>query len=107
MGTLEFVIAIVAITVVGGIIRDRQRMKAGYAPRYGRKSRRKHRHGNGNGKGMDMDCPLCAGLAANGESPEEFEARLAKLAALEGRVQVLEKIVTDKGRTLADEIDGL
>lgn len=104
MGVFEFVIVIVAITAVGGIVRDKQRIKAGYAPMFGRK---RHRHGNGNGGGADMGCPLCAGLAGEGESAEELEARLKNLAALEERVQVLEKIVTDKGRTLADEIDSL
>lgn len=101
MHVFEFVILIVAITVIGGIIRDRQRIKAGYAPRFGRKRGGKH------GNGMDMGCPLCAGLTANGESPEEVEAKLAKLVALEDRVQVLEKIVTDKGRSLSEEIDSL
>ncbi len=110
MGIFEFIIVIVAITAIGSIVRDKQRIKAGYAPVFGRK---RHRHGKGNGNGMDMGmgmgmgCPLCAGLSEDGESPEELEARLKNLAALEERVQVLEKIVTDKGRTLADEIDSL
>ena len=100
MQVFEFVIILVAITVIGGIIRDRQRMKAGFAP-----GRKRHKHGNGSG--MGMGCPLCAGLGASGEGAEEIEAKIEKLAALEDRVQVLEKIVTDKGRTLADEIDSL
>ncbi len=102
MQVFEFIIVIVVITVIGGIIRDKQRIKAGYAPRFGRK-----RHKHGNGMAMGMGCPLCAGLAANGESAGELEAKIEKLAALEERVQVLEKIVTDKGRNLADEIDSL
>lgn len=104
MGVFEFVIVIVAITAIGGIVRDKQRIKAGYPPTFGRK-RHRSRHGNGNG--MGMGCPLCAGLATDGESSEELEAKIEKLAALEQRVQVLEKIVTDKDRTLADEIDSL
>ncbi|MCH8863346.1 MAG: hypothetical protein IID51_12675 [Proteobacteria bacterium] len=116
MGVFEFIIVIVAITAIGGIVRDKQRIKAGYAPRFGRhrhRSRHRNSHSNGSGKGMDMGlgmgmgCPLCAGLAADGEGAEELEARLKNLTALEERVQVLEKIVTDKGRTLADEIDRL
>jgi hypothetical protein len=108
VGVFEFVIVVVAITVIGGVVRDKQRIKAGYPPRF---SRKRHRHGSGNGNGMDMGmgmgCLLCAGLAADGEGAEELEAKIAKLAALEERVQVLEKIVTDKGRNLADEIDRL
>lgn len=56
---------------------------------------------------MGMGCLLCASLLEDGESAKELEARLRNLTALEERVQVLEKIVTDKGRTLADEIDSL
>lgn len=122
MGVFEFIIVIVAITAIGGIVRDKQRIKAGYAPVFGRHRHRsrhsqshrsRHSNGNGRGEGMGMDmgmgmgCPLCAGLAADGEGAEELEARLKNLTALEERVQVLEKIVTDKGRTLADEIDRL
>lgn len=102
MQVFEFIIVLVAITVIGGIIRDKQRIKAGYAPRFGGK-RRKH----GNGMDLGMGCPLCAGLGADGESAAEFEERLKKLVALEERVQVLERIVTDKGSTLAAEIDRL
>lgn len=104
MPVLEFIIVIVAITVIGGIIRDKQRIKAGYPPKF---SSKRHKHGNGMDMGMGMGCPICAGLGADGESAEELEAKIEKLAALEERVQVLERIVTDKGRTLADEIDGL
>ena len=110
MGIFEFIIAIVAITAIGGIVRDKQRIKAGYAPRFGRKRHRhSHSHGQSSGKGMGMgmSCPLCAELSGDGEGAEELEARLRNLTALEERVQVLEKIVTDKGRTLADEIDSL
>ncbi len=110
MGIFEFIIAIVAITAIGGIVRDKQRIKAGYAPVFGRhRHRHRNSHSSGSGKGMDMGmgCPLCASLSEDGESAEELEARLRNLTALEERVQVLEKIVTDKGRTLADEIDSL
>lgn len=114
MGVFEFVIAVVGITAVGGIIRDKQRIKAGYPPAFSRKRHRRAKsrgEGMGNGMGMDMGmdtgCPLCASLAGDGESAAELEERLRKLPALEERVQVLEKIVTDKGRSLADEIDSL
>ncbi len=104
MHVFEFVIFIVVIGVIGGILRDRQRIKAGYPPSF---SRKRHKHNDGMDMGMGMGCPLCAGLFDNGEGAEEMEAKIEKLAALEERVQVLEKIVTDKGRSLADEIDGL
>ena len=104
MQVFEFIIVIIAITVIGGIIRDKQRIKAGYAPKFGRK---RHKHGNGMDMGMGMGCPLCAGLGADGENAAEIEEKLEKLVALEERVQVLERIVTDKGSTLADEIDRL
>lgn len=41
------------------------------------------------------------------EIPAETEALLAEVARLRDRVEVLERLATDKSRRLADEIDSL
>ncbi|MFQ5534608.1 MAG: hypothetical protein ACE5EM_07300 [Sphingomonadales bacterium] len=78
MNPFEMVVAIVLITVIGGVIR----------------SKLKHQSGN----------------------PDKFEGyldeagvtgQLQKIDQLEERIKVLERIVTDKNRSLADEIDNL
>ena len=94
MQVFEFVIVIVMVVTIGSILRDRQRIKAGYPPMFGRHRGRHH---------QGADCPLCA----NGENAEEVRDQLDKLEGLEERIQVLERIVTDKSSSLADEIDQL
>lgn len=80
MGVFEFVIAVVAIGTIGQIIREKQKAK--------------YRH--------QQDCVFCQ----NGNS-EETEFKLNQLDKLEERIKILEKIVTDKGYNLAEEIDRL
>lgn len=94
MHVFEFVIFIVAIVFIGGIIRDRQRIKAGYPPMFGKGSH-------------SSACPLCEGLTEAFGDAGEVRDKLAKMSALEDRIQVLERIVTDKRGNLAEEIDNL
>lgn len=99
MQVFEFVIVVVIVVTIGSIFRDRQRIKAGYPPMFGR---RRGRGGEGD-RHQGEGCPLCA----NGEDAEAVKERLARLEGLEERIQVLERIVTDSRSTLADDIDNL
>ena len=108
MDVFEFVLAIVLIGVVGGIIRDRMKIKHGHTG-HGQYRATGHK-ANGNGAGLGAGfggCPLCSELASDGASVDEIRQKLEKLARLEERVQVLERIVTDRRVHLAEEIDRL
>lgn len=115
MGVFEFVIIVVAIVFGTGVVRDRQRIKAGYPPTFGRgRKGRRGRNGrndrnerSGRDGGDFSDCPTCERLTAEFGNVGELRDKLANMSALEERIQVLERIVTDKGGNLADEIDNL
>ena len=111
MGVFEFILAIVLIGVGGGIIRDRMKYKHG-------KTGPGHSAAKGNGAGYGADdfgmgfgsgmgCPLCDGLVSDGDTSDDIREKLERLGKLEERVQVLERIVTDRRVHLAEEIDRL
>ncbi|WP_339862273.1 hypothetical protein [Paremcibacter congregatus] len=86
----SMIVAVVAISVIGGIIM--QYLK-------------------GKEKGVDYDLDGLAeklGLGdGGGMSKKALKPYLERIDQLEERVRVLERIATDKGRSLADEIDQL
>ncbi|PHZ84859.1 hypothetical protein [Paremcibacter congregatus] len=86
----SMIVAVVAISVIGGIIM--QYLK-------------------GKEKGVDYDLDGLAeklGLGdGGGMSKKALKPYLDRIDQLEERVRVLERIATDKGRSLADEIDQL
>lgn len=92
MQVFEMVVLIVAITVIGGII----------------KSYIDKKHTRGSGRMMDdlMD-DLGMGEDDGFYTKKDMARFMDRFEAMEKRIQVLERIATDKGRTLADEIDGL
>ena len=89
-GSPEFVIAIIAVTMGGWLINNWIRAKHGYAL-----------EDEWGGKTLPSD---------NGETrrlKSENRELLEKLDKMQDRMVVLEKIVTDRGYSLADEIEGL
>ena len=90
----EFVLAIVAITTFGGILRTWVRAKHGLPDREPRPHRRRRREG--------------AEDTAEVERLKAENSRLTdRLEASEDRLAVLERIVTDKSYSLASEIEAL
>lgn len=77
MGVFEFVIALVGISTIGSIIREKQKAKL-------------------------RKCQDCEERANNSEKEEP-----QKMDVLEERIQILEKIITDKGYNLSEEIKNL
>ncbi len=90
MHVFEMVIWIVAICVIGGVIKS-------YLDR---------RKGSGGGDMMD-EMMMDMGMGENYYSKAKMDPYLAKIDALEERVRVLERIATDKGHALAEEINRL
>ncbi len=89
MGFWEAIVLIVCISVIGGIIM--QYLK-------------------GKEKGVDYDIDKLAdalGLNDGYMSKKKLRPHLQRIDKLEERIKVLERIATDKGRNLADEIEGL
>lgn len=86
MQVFEMVVLIVAICVIGRIIRSY----------LGRK------HPRGSDYARDG-----LGMGKKYYSKKELAPFMAKFEAMEERIQVLERIATDKGRNLASEIDNL
>ncbi|PCI32451.1 MAG: hypothetical protein COB54_06810 [Alphaproteobacteria bacterium] len=85
----SMIVAVVAISVLGGIVI--QYLK---------------------GKEMGVDYDLdklseALGLSDGYMSKNKLKPYLERIDQLEERVKVLERIATDKGRTLSDEIDRL
>ncbi len=89
MHVFEMVVWIVAIAVVGGIIKS-------YFDRG--KSR--------GSEGMMDDLMNDLGMG-DYYSKKEIDRFIGKFESMEQRIQVLERIATDKGRNLASEIDNL
>ncbi len=89
-GSPEFVIAIVAISTIGWVINNWIRAKHGYEleDEFG-------------GKTLPKDTGENKRLKAENRELND------KLDAMQDRMIVLEKIVTDRGYTLADEIEAL
>lgn len=87
---MEFVIAIVAISTFGWLANNWIRAKHGYAleDEWGGKTKR-------------ADSSEAQALKAENRALHE------KLDAMQDRMVVLEKIVTDRGYSLADEIEAL
>ncbi len=77
MGVFEFVIAIVGISTIGSIIREKQKAKL-------------------------RKCQEC-----EERSQHKDQQQPEKMDVLEERVQILEKIITDKGYNLSEEIKNL
>ena len=90
MNPFEMVIAIVAIVTVGSIIRTKQMAKYGGRPR----SMRQMFQGGGNDDAEAI------------ESAEASRLR-DEVKALKERIQVLERIATDRDNSLAREIEQL
>ncbi len=92
MHVFEMVVLIVAISVIGGIIKS-------YIDRNNNRS---------SGSMMD-DLKNDLGMSEGDGfyTKKDMTSFMGKFEAMERRIQVLERIATDKGRTLADEIDGL
>lgn len=91
MHVFEMVVLIVAIGVIGGIIKS-------YIERKDPKM----------SKNMMDDLMNDLGMGDDGYcSKKELAPFIEKFTALEERIQVLERIATDKGRNLASEIDNL
>ena len=86
----SMIVWVVALSVLGGIVM--QYLK-------------------GKEKGVDYDLDILAeklGLSdGGGYSKKKLQPYLDRIDQLEERVKVLERIATDKGRNLADEIDDL
>ena len=89
-GSPEFVIAIVAISTVGWIVNNWIRAKHGYSleDEWGGKTERRD-------------------TAETKRLKDENAELNGKLDQMQDRMVVLEKIVTDKGYGLADEIEAL
>ena len=92
-GSPEFVIVIVSISTVGWIINNWIRAKHGYSldDEWGDHSE----HGNHNGH------------TETKRLEAENKQLHSKLDAMQDRMIVLEKIVTDRGYSLSDEIEAL
>lgn len=89
-GSPEFVIAIVAVSTVGWLVNNWIRARHGYAL-----------ENEWGGKTPPPETGEAARLR------NENRQLLAKLDAMQDRMVVLEKIVTDRGYSLADEIEAL
>ncbi len=86
----EFVIAIIAVSTAGWLINNWIRAKHGYSL-----------EDEWGGKTESADTVEAKNLRA------ENDALRASLGKVDKRMQVLEQIVTDKGYTVAEEIDAL
>ncbi len=89
MHVFEMVVLIVGIVVIGGLIKS-------YFER-----------NNANGTTGALDDLMHDLGMSDYYSKKEVDVFIKKIEAMEQRIQVLERIATDKGRDLADEIDSL
>ena len=83
MGTFEFIIAIILLSSLGGFLNNWMRAKHGYPIT------------------DDM------GNEIRREEGTRAEAHEARIEALEKRIRVLERIVTDRGAETAEQIEAL
>lgn len=102
MHVFEFVILIVLITTIGRLFSQRQ----------------KHRHEKGH---MEESCGYCGmggsddfgmgdlglGRKKGSKGDPEVSIKISRLEKMEERLKTLEKIITDKGYNLAEEIENL
>ena len=89
MGFWEAIVLIVCISVIGGLVM--QFLK-----------------GKENGVNYDFDkLSESLGLSDGFYSEKNLKPYLDRIDQLEERIKVLERIATDKGRNLADEINNL
>ncbi len=97
MNPFEFVLAIIAITTIGGIIRHRQAAKYGLRERGGRWS------------GLPLMGRRNATDDDGFEPDDSGETRRLRdeVQSLKQRIQTLERIAVDKENSLAREIDDL
>lgn len=89
MSGTAMVVWIVAISIFGGVLT---------------------RYLKGKERGVDYDLDKLAealGLSDGSYTKKNMQPYLDRIDKLEERVKVLERIATDKGRNLADEIDNL
>jgi len=84
MQVFEMVVLIVAIGVIGGIISDYLKRKT-----------------------VIEKAAMADGMGVDGQTKKKLDIYLRKFEDMEKRIQVLERIATDKGRDLANEIDSL
>jgi hypothetical protein len=89
----SFVLAIIALVIVGKFFNNWLRLRHGYAP----EERGKHRN---------SETSLTDQRQLTLLSNENAELK-GKIVRIEERVAVLERIATDKGVRLADEIEAL
>lgn len=100
MNPFEFVLAIIAITTIGGIIRSRQQAKHGIRDQGGRWGLNGlPMMGRRNNRDEDDDY-------ARDESAETRRLR-DEVQSLKQRIQTLERIAVDKESSLSREIDDL
>ncbi|MEQ7872655.1 hypothetical protein ABDK56_01425 [Sphingomonas sp. ASV193] len=107
MNPFEFVIAIVAITTIGGIIRTKQMAKYGLRPRDG---------GRWGGGPLGGFPPFGMMGRRFRDDPDDYEraddsaearALRDEVKQLKERIQTLERITVEKENSLAREIDSL
>jgi hypothetical protein len=94
-GGPAFVLAIIAMAMLAGVVKSWIRAAHGYDPEPRGRSRRRHR----DGAQEDSDKVL--------QLKAENQRLTDRLEASEDRLAVLERIVTDKGYGLAEEIEAL
>lgn len=100
-----FVLAIIAITMIGGILKMSIRAKHGLAPddRYsGERYRSRFARRYGNDANDDIEAQRKIELLA-----AENERLTGQIGRLEERLRVLERIATDPAERTAREIDAL
>lgn len=96
-----FVLAIIAITMMGGILKMSIRAKHGY-PLEDRNSRRMRRRGFVDQAGDDIEAQRKIELLSN-----ENSKLVDQIGRLEERLRVLERIATDPAERVSREIEEL
>jgi hypothetical protein len=92
-GGPSFVLAIIALVILGKFLNNWLRMRHGFAPEESSKS-----------KGGQPNLTDQRQLTLLGSENAELKGKIVRL---EERVAVLERIATDKGTRLSDEIEAL
>jgi hypothetical protein len=97
-----FVLAIIAISMLGGMGRMWVRARHGYPLEDSRRARMRRRYGADFGETTDPDAARKIELLSN-----ENEKLTGQIGRLEERLRVLERIATDPAERTAREIDAL
>ncbi len=92
-GGPSFVLAIIALVIAGKFLNNWLRMRHGFAPEE-----------NGKSKGNQPNLTDQRQMTLLGSENAELKGKIVRL---EERVAVLERIATDKGTRLSDEIEAL